>query len=150
LDEALARFAAHYERINGTTSAPFPGVLEGLKGLKHLRLACVTNKAQAFTTPLLERAGLALYFDAVVTSDQVGKRKPDPEPFLHACRMLGVAPAEAVVIGDSANDADAGRAAGCRVFLVSYGYTEGRDISTIPCDGVVASLGEAAEHLSRG
>ena len=148
-EEALASFATHYGRINGTMSAPFPGVMDGLNALAGLRLACVTNKAEAFTLPLLERTGLAPYFAAVVTSDQVGKRKPDPEPFLHACRRLGVAPADTVVIGDSANDAEAGRAAGCRVWLVSYGYTEGRDIRSIPCDRLIADLMEAARSFPR-
>ena len=149
-DEALARFAAHYDRLNGTMSRPFPGVLSGLQRLGGFRLACVTNKAEAFTLPLLQKTGLSGYFDAVVTSDQVGKRKPHPEPFLHACRMLGVEPVEAVVIGDSANDAESGRAAGCAVWLVTYGYTEGRDVHAIPCDRLIASLDEAADSLARG
>jgi phosphoglycolate phosphatase len=95
----------------------------------------------------LEKTGLARYFDAVVSADQVGERKPHPGPFLHACRALSVASAEAAVIGDSANDAAAARAAGCRVLLVSYGYSEGLDVRTLDADGVVATLEEAAERL---
>ena len=56
-------------------------------------------------------------------------------------------PAHAAVIGDSANDALAARAAGCRVLLVSYGYSEGRDVRELDADGVVATLGEALELL---
>ena len=150
--EAEARFSAHYERVNGSISTPFPGVVDGLRAMKAggLRLACVTNKAAAFTLPLLQKTGIHAYFDVVVTSDQVGRRKPHPEPFLHACRMLGVQPGEALVIGDSANDADAGRAAGCAVWLVSYGYTEGRDVRAIPCERLIAGLDEAASLLVRG
>jgi phosphoglycolate phosphatase len=149
-EQALARFRAHYERVNGTMSRPFPGVVESLKRLSDLRLACVTNKAKAFTLPLLEKTGIRPYFDAVVTSDQVGQRKPHPEPFLHACKLLRVEPKEAVVIGDSANDAEAGRAAGCAVWLVTYGYTEGRDVRAIACDRLIASLAEAADSLAPG
>jgi phosphoglycolate phosphatase len=151
MEGALARFGAHYRRLNGTSSAPFPGVLEALERLRGagLRLACVTNKAAAFTTPLLEKSGLAPFFDAVVTADQVGARKPQPAPYLHACHLLGVAPGESAVIGDSANDAQAARAAGCRVLLVSYGYSEGRDVRTLDSDGVAASFAEAAELLLR-
>ncbi len=149
LESALRGFGKHYARINGTSSRPYPGVPDTLERLRaaSLRLACVTNKAAAFTRPLLEKAGLAPCFDAVVTSDEAGARKPRPEPYLHACRALGVAPAEAAVIGDSANDALAARAAGCRVLLVSYGYSEGHDVRSLDCDGVVDSLGEAAERL---
>jgi phosphoglycolate phosphatase len=151
LESALRSFGAHYRRLNGRASAAFPGVPDALGRLRAagLRLACVTNKAAAFTAPLLEKSGLAPYFDTVVTADQVGKRKPHPQPFLHACRALGVEPAAAAVIGDSANDAEAARAAGCRVLLVSYGYSEGRDVRTLDCDGVVATLGEAADLLLR-
>jgi phosphoglycolate phosphatase len=66
---------------------------------------------------------------------------------LHACRALDVAPHEAAVVGDSANDAEAARAAGCRVLLVDYGYSEGRDVRTMDADGVVATLGEAVDQL---
>jgi phosphoglycolate phosphatase len=149
LEGALRSFATHYQKLNGSSSAPFPGVVDGLERMRAagLRLACVTNKAAAFTLPLLEKTKLAPLFDAVVTADQVGRRKPDPEPFRHACQAVGASPGESAVIGDSANDAEGARAAGCRVLLVSYGYSEGRDVRSIPCDGVVATLGEAAERL---
>jgi phosphoglycolate phosphatase len=145
-ERAQALFAVHYERVNGQASRPFPGVVEGLAAMRAqgLKLACVTNKIQRFTLPLLEKTGLAGRFDCVVTSDLAGARKPDPAVFLHACRQLGVAPAEAAVIGDSDNDGDAARAAGCRFLLVPYGYREGKALADVRCDGVVQSLVEAA------
>jgi phosphoglycolate phosphatase len=151
LEQAQARFAAHYERLNGSASRPFPGAVEGLVAMRAqgLRLACVTNKAARFTRPLLAAAGLARYFDAVATSDMAGARKPDPAVFLHACRELGVPAAQACAIGDSANDADGARAAGCRFLLVPYGYREGRDLAQIPCDGVVETLLDALAALRR-
>jgi phosphoglycolate phosphatase len=147
--ERLQSFTRHYERLNGNAAAPFPGVLSALERMRaaKLRLACVTNKASAFTVPLLRKSGLAQLLDAIVTADQVGRRKPDPEPFLCACRVLGTLPKESVVIGDSANDAEGARAAGCRVMLVSYGYSEGRDVRALDCDGVVATLDEATDRL---
>jgi phosphoglycolate phosphatase len=149
LEPALRSFGAHYARLNGQASRPFAGVPEALERMRaaSLRLACVTNKAGAFTVPLLEKTGLARYFDAVVTADAVGARKPRPEPFLQACRSLAVAPAEAAVIGDSANDAEGARAAGCPVLLVSYGYSEGRDVRSLGADAVAETIGEAADLL---
>jgi phosphoglycolate phosphatase len=149
LEPALRGFGKHYARLNGHASRPFPGVVEALQRMRaaSLKLACVTNKAGAFTLPLLEKTGLAPLLDAVVTSDQVGRRKPQPEPFLHACKVLGVSPDEAVVIGDSANDAEAGRAAGCRVILVSYGYSEGRDVRELGADAVAATFAAATARI---
>ena len=151
LERALRSFGTHYRRLNGSASAPYPGVAEGLGRMRAagLRLACVTNKADAFTAPLLEKSGLAPFFDAVVTADQAGARKPDPAAFLHACHLLGVSPGESAVIGDSANDAVAARAAGCRVLLVSYGYSEGRDVRELDSDGLAASFPEAVELALR-
>ena len=149
LEPALISFGGHYARLNGRASRLYPGVVEALERMRAagLRLACVTNKASAFTAPLLEKTGLAALLDAVVSSDEVGARKPDAKPFLHACKLLDVLPADTVVIGDSANDAKGARAAGCRVLLVTYGYSEGRDVRSMDADGVVATLGEAADLL---
>ena len=149
-ESALSLFAVHYERVNGSASIPYPGVHEGLAAMRAggLRLACVTNKAARFAVPLLAARALEGYFDAIVTSDQAGSRKPSPGPFLVACERLGVSPHEAAAIGDSANDAQGARAAGCApVLLVPYGYREGRDIRAIECDGIVVSLFEAADVL---
>ncbi len=147
---ARERFAAHYERVNGSASRLFQGVGEGLAAMRRagLKLACVTNKSARYTAPLLERTGLAPLLDAVVTADGVGRRKPAPDVFLRACEALGVAPTEALVIGDSQNDVLGARAAGCRIYLVPYGYREGRDVRSLDSDGIVASLLDAAQALA--
>ncbi|MDH4190122.1 MAG: HAD-IA family hydrolase, partial [Betaproteobacteria bacterium] len=149
---ALEKFSGHYERCNGRSSVVFPGAREGLAAMRAagLQLACVTNKAARFTGPLLAATGLDEYFAAVVTSDAVGRRKPDPAIFLHACAMLGVGASEGCVIGDSDNDAQGARAAGCRFLLVPYGYREGRDVRDIDADGIVPTLLDAAVLLVPG
>jgi len=143
-------FSHHYERGSGSLARAYPGVREGLAAMSAagLALACVTNKSARFAGPLLDAAGLAGHFQAVVTGDAVGNRKPHPEPVLHACALLDVEPAEAVVVGDSANDAHAARAAGCTFLLVPYGYREGLEVRDIPCDGIVGSLLEAAMQIA--
>jgi phosphoglycolate phosphatase len=143
-------FSRHYERISGSLAKAYPGVREGLAAMAAagIALACVTNKSARFTAPLLQETGLAAHFQAVVTGDTVGKRKPHPEPFLHACALLGVTPADAIVVGDSANDSQAARAAGCVFLLVPYGYREGLEVRDIPCDGIVESLLEAAMQIA--
>ncbi|RZS84020.1 phosphoglycolate phosphatase [Pigmentiphaga kullae] len=149
--QALDVFRDAYHEVNGETARIFDGVLEGLQAMKAqgLRIAVVTNKPAEFTGPLLERIGLRAYFDAVVSGDSVARKKPDPDPVLHACELLGVTPAEAVVVGDSMNDASAARAAGCRVLLVPYGYNEGRDVHAIESDGIVSTLVDAALWISQ-
>jgi len=82
-----------------------------------LRTALVTSSARSIAEVCLDRIGRG-YFDHVVTGDDVGKTKPDPEPYLLAVRRSGVDPARCVVLEDSPNGVTAATAAGCRVIAV--------------------------------
>ncbi|RJG07201.1 phosphoglycolate phosphatase [Noviherbaspirillum cavernae] len=148
--QALESYQRHYLAINGDYSSVYPGVREGLGELqaKGVRLACVTNKPIAFALPLLEKTGLRPYFELVYGGDSLPKKKPDPYPFLKVCEDFGVQPQEAVAIGDSSNDAQAARAAGCRVLNVPYGYNHGKPIHDVDSDGIVSSLLDAAHLIS--
>jgi phosphoglycolate phosphatase len=67
---------------------------------------------------------------------------------LHACGLLGVSVQETVTIGDSLNDAQAGRSAGTQVLVVPYGYNEGRDVRELDVDGIVDTLVDAAQWVA--
>jgi phosphoglycolate phosphatase len=148
--DALAGYQRHYLAINGERSSLFEGVIEGLQAMREqgLRLVCVTNKPIAFTLPLLDQKGLAPYFERVFGGDSFAKKKPDPMPMLGACAALDLPPSQVVAIGDSSNDAESARAAGCFVLTVPYGYNHGRPIQEINSDGIVSSLLEAAMQIS--
>jgi phosphoglycolate phosphatase len=148
--DALASFKRHYAEVNGRAARPFPGVVEGLTALRAmgLPLGVITNKAAAFTGPLLERTGLAPFMSVAVSGDQLPRPKPDPMPVVWACGRLGVSPADTLLIGDSVHDFKAGRAAGCRVFLVPYGYNEGQDVRGLDCDAIVATIDDAASRIT--
>ena len=144
--QAMDAFQRHYLSINGQHSTLYPGVIEGLTAMKAqgLRLACVTNKPISFTTPLLKLKGLDGYFDVVYGGDSLPRKKPDPLPLQTVCADFGLDPAQVVAIGDSSNDAQAARAAGCPVLTVPYGYNHGESIHTTDSDGIVATLLDAA------
>ena len=61
---------------------------------------------------------------------------------LEACRRWTLPPAQVLAVGDSINDAQAARAAGMRVYLVPYGYNEGRAIEASDVDGIVDSISD--------
>lgn len=147
---ALASFRRHYARENGRHAQLFPGVLEGLERFRALGLplGVITNKAEAFSLPLLEHVGLASFFKVVVSGDLLPRPKPDPMPLVWASGRLGASPAKVLMIGDSVHDYSAARAAGCHVFLVPYGYNEGRDVHELAADGIVPTLADAAQHIS--
>ncbi len=143
---AWERYQHHYLAINGQYARVYPGAIEGLAALRAagLRLACLTNKPTAFARPLLRAKGLAGYFDQVFGGDAFERKKPDPLPLIRACEALGSAPARTLMVGDSSNDAQAARAAGCPVVLVSYGYNHGRPVREVDADGYVDALSELA------
>jgi phosphoglycolate phosphatase len=149
-DQALAHYQRHYHAINGDHCELYPGVHEGLRMMreKGLRLACVTNKPIAFAAPLLEKTGLRGYFDIVYGGDSLPKKKPDPYPMLQVCADFDLQPHQVVAIGDSSNDAQAARAAGCRVINVPYGYNHGQAIQEVDSDGIVDTLLDAAHSIS--
>lgn len=148
-EQAMASYQKHYLAINGDYSTLYPDVIEGLQALKAqgLRLACVTNKPIAFTTPLLAKKGLSDFFKIVYGGDSLARKKPDPLPLLQVCLDFHLAPAQVVAIGDSSNDAKAARAAGCPVLTVPYGYNHGEAVQTIESDGIVETLLAAAHFL---
>jgi phosphoglycolate phosphatase len=143
-EQAWTLYQRHYLAVNGAHSSVYPGVAEGLDRLAAagLTLACVTNKPLAFARPLLAQKGLAAAFAHVFGGDSFARRKPDPLPLLEACRALGSVPARTLVLGDSANDAQAARAAGCPVVLVRYGYNHGEPIESVDADAFVDRLDE--------
>ena len=148
---ALSLYEANYDRVNGETTTIYPGVREGLEALAQAGypLACITNKSSRFTGPLLERIGFARYFALVLSGDSLPKKKPDPLPLTHTAETFGIEPGEMLMIGDSINDAQAARAAGCRIFCVTYGYNEGHDVRTLDVDAIVPSLIDAAQLIRR-
>lgn len=139
-------YEKHYIEVVSLYSRPFPGVVEGLQALKAAgyRLACITNKAERFTIPLLKDTGLFDYFELILSGDSLPRTKPDPLPLLHACKQFGVPPDKLLLIGDSMNDAQAARAAGCHIFCVPYGYNHGEPVESLDLDRVVASVFEAS------
>ena len=144
--QAWQRYEHHYLQLNGQFAEVYPGVLEGLQALRArgLRLACLTNKPLSFAQPRLAQKGLAPLFEQVFGGDSFERKKPDPLPLLKTCEALGTSPARTLMLGDSSNDAQAARAAGCPVVLVSYGYNHGQPVRQVDADGFVDALTELA------
>jgi phosphoglycolate phosphatase len=142
LDAAWTHYQRHYDAVNGTHAEVYPGVREGLASMRARgwRLACVTNKPRAFAQRLLEDKGLAGGFEFIFGGDSFERHKPDPLPLVKTCEALGLEPARVLMVGDSRNDCEAARAAGCPVVLVAYGYNHGEPAAEARPDRVVDRL----------
>lgn len=148
-ERAQSLFFAYYAE-NVTESRPYDGVVEALTALqaKGLKLACVTNKPEEFTMPLLDKSGLLDFFEIVVSGDTLPKKKPDPIQLRYICAKFNVLEAESMLVGDSMTDVKAAHAAGCYIVTVPYGYNHGRPIDHSQVDDSIPRLTELASLLT--
>jgi phosphoglycolate phosphatase len=149
-EQAQALFFEHYAEVLTRRTLPYPGAMDGVRQLHEAgyQLACITNKPERFTRPLLQAMGMLRYFSLVLSGDSLPRKKPDPLPLLHMAEVFGVSPARMVMIGDSSADVGAARAAGCAAIAVSYGYNRGQPADMLGADAVIDSLPEATFLLT--
>lgn len=121
-DVVLKRFLEYYSEHLADFTVPYPGVRETLEVLGNYRKAVISNKREDLSKLLLDKLGLSGYFDIIWGSDSVSEKKPSPAPVLEMLKKLSCGPDEAVMVGDSNYDIEAGKAAGVKTVAVSYGY----------------------------
>lgn len=137
-------FDRYYGEVAEEGSFLFPAVADTLGALhaKGLPLALVTNKPTPFVAPILASLDLAKYFTVVIGGDDVKNKKPHPEPLLLVAEKLGLAPADLLFVGDSRNDIQAAKAAGCSSIGLTYGYNYGEPISLSEPDYIFDQFNE--------
>lgn len=143
LEEANRTMAGIYARnLTGLTEL-MPGAAEALAQLHVLgvRLGLVTNKPQLAARSVLLHFRLAERFAVIVGGDAVLRGKPSPDPLLFALEQLDASPEDALMVGDSATDMAAARAAGMPVVLVRGGYSR-QPVDTLGADMICDSLFE--------
>ena len=120
-EEYLRRCSAATQAFLEEHGVPLkPGVREILTFLRErgIPAALATSTGRERTQRRLEMTGLAPFFQAVVTGDQVVHSKPDPEIYLLACRSLGVRAEQALAVEDSPNGIRSACRAGMAVAMV--------------------------------
>jgi HAD superfamily hydrolase (TIGR01509 family) len=138
----LARYAAELPLIDGAVEA-----IERLAGSFRLALASSSNRPVIDT--VLAKSGLAPFFDATVSSEEVARGKPAPDVFLEAARRLDVAPEACAAVEDSANGIRAAHAAGMRVVAIpNRGYPPPADALAL-ADVVLDSLESLSDTVLR-
>ena len=130
IEEMLKIFLLHYTHNIDDDSVLFNNVRNVLEFLKDngIKLAVCTNKMERLSNILLEKLNVLHMFDYLVGGDSLNKSKPDPYPLLNICEKLNTEISDSIMIGDSVTDLNAGKGAGMPVVLVSYGYTDNKDI----------------------
>lgn len=118
----LERFVAYYSVHLADYTISYPGVRTTLDKLGGYRKVVISNKRESLSRELLKKLDLSIYFEEVIGSDSVDGKKPSPIPLLHILEKMSLSPEQAVIIGDSNYDIEAGRAAGVGTVAVTYGY----------------------------
>ena len=135
------RFLDLYEQALCVHTRLYEGMAEVLGELERRTIAwgIVTNKPHRFTDPLVRELRLHTRAACVVSGDTTSRPKPAPDPLLHAARVIGIAPAACLYVGDDLRDIEGARAAGMPVIAAGWGYlgVEG-DPATWGADAVLA------------
>lgn len=128
-----------YEGISSRESCLFDGTEELLSGLeaRGLTWGVVTNKPKRFTGGVLQGLGIAHRSAVAVSGDTTPHAKPHPAPLLFACEQIGVAPEQALYVGDDLRDIQAARAAGMPVVAAGYGYIGQSEITSWEADAII-------------
>lgn len=132
---ALLQYYAAHDYVHTRAFAGVEAVLDELDR-RAIPWGIVTNKIERLTIPVVKQAGWWRRAACVVCGDTTSRPKPDPGPVLSACEALAVKPDTVWMIGDDRRDVVAGRDAGCRTAVASWGYL-GPDESARSLDGDV-------------
>jgi phosphoglycolate phosphatase len=144
-------FMARYTVVSAEGRGLYPSAHEVLAGLrsKGVRLALCTNKAEAVAGIALKALGIAGYFDATIGALDGRPRKPDPGQVYWLLERIGLSAAATVLVGDSAADAGAARAAGVGgLVLTSFGYSR-VPVTELGADAIIDHLSELPQALCR-
>lgn len=140
LDAAHERMLPIYGQHLTNLTVAMPGALNAMEALHKAgkKLAVVTNKPAIHTGAVLDAYGFTPLLDFWIGGDGGVAKKPAPDMLLFALEKLGVAPAHAVMIGDSGADVISAHAGNIRAIIVEGGYTP--DPHKLDADAVIPTM----------
>ena len=145
------RYLDMYEQSLAVASGLFDGMAEVLDHIERadMHWGVVTNKPGYLAEPLLAELGLLSRSATTISGDTLPERKPHPRPLLYAAEQIGVAPGEAMYVGDDTRDIVAGNAAGMTTVAALYGFIlPGEDPNDWPADHRIERPGDLLAILS--
>ena len=155
-EDDLARLIAGYRTYqqvhHDRLTRCFDGIVDVVAGLRSRGhpLGVVTSKMDAIARRSLEHVGLMPLMDVIIGADACTRHKPDPEPVHLALSTLGYAPREAVYVGDTVHDIEAGRAAGVRTIAVAWGACTRQQLETAEPDVIIEGIHDLPSAIAKG
>ncbi|MCL4504009.1 MAG: HAD-IA family hydrolase [Deltaproteobacteria bacterium] len=147
VDDCLAIYLDYYTAHAADLTRLYPGVPETLEKLTGKKLAVLSNKLQRLTERVLEALGIARFFNASRGGGSGLALKPSPEPLIALIRELKAQPDRAMMVGDKPADISAGRGAGTRVAVVTYGYGDLESLTAAAPDFFLSRFDQLADII---
>jgi len=145
--EFVARYRYHF-LMREDAMGLFDGMRELIESMSKVRtLAIATGKSRRGLDRALDTTGLKPYFQSSRCADETNP-KPHPAMLLELTREFDVAPAAALMIGDTSHDLDMARAAGVDALAVTYGAHAADSLRACAPRGCVGSVPELEKWLS--
>lgn len=148
--EALPAYTKYYLENALVETTLYPHVKQALEVIKRNmdhKIALVTNKPENIARKILAGLDIADYFDAVLGPESVKKMKPDPEGIGKVLAAFRIAPKNAIMVGDSHTDVEAGKSAGTYTCGITGGLGNKAElIASIP-DFLIDDMAQLLEHL---
>lgn len=143
-EQAIADFRERYLPIGLYESRVFPGIADLLRELRDAgcRLAIATSKPQPLAEELLAREGIIGLFDAISGSDPSGGDDSKQAVTVRAMELLGAAPEETVLVGDTKYDVIGAHQCGIKCIGVRYGYAAAGELESAAADFIAADMNE--------
>ncbi len=141
--EKFVRLHRDFQAEKLHLSIPFSGAQEVLKKIheKGIRMGAVTSRSNENSIRTLELADIKQYFEIIISFEDVKKHKPDPEGIFMALESMNIKPHDAMMVGDTYVDVEAGKNAGTTTVGITHGI-RGDEVKTSNPDYLISSLPE--------
>lgn len=150
--QAWELFESRYDEICcqfSTVLADVEATLESMSEVD-IRMAVCTNKPTPFSRKILEHLGIARHFDAIIGPDLAGARKPDPQHVPFTLEPTGVAPVDALFVGDMPVDVAAARNSGLDVAVIATGSASPQELRDAQPDFFLERFPELVDVVKHG
>ena len=149
IDRGLTAFTEFNALHIADKSRLYPGARDLLQQLAAdgIRMAVISNKQEALSRLILKTLEVDAFFDIIAGGDTFAEMKPSPLPLARVVDEFGCSPAEAVMVGDSINDIQAGNRAGISTIGCRWGYGGSEELHG--ADFQAASLAEIFNIITR-
>lgn len=146
-DEAVVTYRRLFDGIAIPATTAFPGIVDTLRTLYEngYRLAIATSRSHRSLGILSEKIGVAGFFEGMYGVEDVVNHKPAPDMVNLILKDFGIAPEDALVVGDATYDLLMGHGAGCKVCGVTWG-NQGREmLSGVDPEYIIDNISELLE-----